>query len=71
MKLKKERTISYNDYDSIQYKKTIYEFFLENENKNENGKNKIKGFCILDVLKKNSPHIDFYKQLSFDKEFIL
>ena len=70
--IKKERTISYNDYDSIQYKKTIYEFFLENENKNENGKNKIKkGFCILDVLKKNSPHIDFYKQLSFDKEFIL
>ena len=70
--IKKERTVSYNDYDSIQYKKTIYEFFLENENKNENGKNKIKkGFCILDVLKKNSPHIDFYKQLSFDKEFIL
>ena len=70
--MKKERTFSYNDYDSIQYKKTIYEFFLENENKNENGKNKIKkGFCILDVLKKNSPHIDFYKQLSFDKEFIL
>ena len=70
--IKKERTISYNDYDSIQYKKTIYEFFLENENKNENGKNKIKkGFCILDVLKKNSPHIEFYKQLSFDQEFIL
>ena len=60
--IKKERTISYNDYDSIQYKKTIYEFFLENENKNENGKNKIKKeFCILDVLKKNSSHIDFYK----------
>lgn len=70
--IKKERTISYNDYDSIQYKKTIFEIFLEKENKKENGKNKIKkGFCILDVLKQNSPHIEFYKQLSFDQEFIL
>ena len=70
--MKKERTISYNDYDSIQYKKTIFEIFLEKENKKENGKNKIKkGFCILDVLKQNSPHIEFYKQLSFDQEFIL
>ena len=69
--IKKERTVSYNDYDSIQYKKTILEFFLEKENKKENGNKIKKGFCILDVLKQNSPHIEFYKQLSFDQEFIL
>ena len=71
--MKKNRKISFNDFDSESSKKSILEIFLEKENKLIYGNNNLikRGFSIIQVLEQNSPHIELYKKLSFDQEFVL
>ncbi len=71
--MKKNRKISFNDFDSESSKKSILEIFLEKENKLIYGNNNLikRGFSIIQVLEQNSPHIELYKKLSFDQKFIL
>ena len=66
--MKKNRKISFNDFDSESSKKSILEIFLEKENKLIYGNNNLikRGFSIIQVLEQNSPHIELYKKLSFD-----
>ena len=71
--MKKNRKISFNDFDSESSKKSILEIFLEKENKLIYGNNNLikRGFSVIQVLEQNSPHIELYKKLSFDQEFVL
>ena len=71
--MKKNRKISFNDFDSESSKKSILEIFLEKENKLIYGNNNLikRGFSIIQVLEQNSPHIELYKKLSFDQKFVL
>ena len=63
--MKKNRKISFNDFDSESSKKSILEIFLEKENKLIYGNNNLikRGFSIIQVLEQNSPHIELYKKL--------
>ena len=71
--MKKNRKISFNDFDSESSKKSILEIFLEKENKLIYGNNNLikRGFSIIQVLEQNSPHIELNKKLSFDQKFVL
>ena len=66
--MKKNRKISFNDFDSESSKKSILEIFLEKENKLIYGNNNLikRGFSVIQVLEQNSPHIELYKKLNFD-----